>query len=107
MTAAVLALLSAPDAMLLAALVAATGAYLHDRRTLAKNATKVDAVAKEFQNNGGTTMRDAIDRIERKIDVEMLPRLDTGARVMAEHADRLAVLEARPANARTRKDDNG
>jgi len=100
-----LALLSAPDAMLLAALVAATGAYLHDRRTLVKNATKVEAVAKEFTNNGGATMRDAVDRIEQKIDVELLPRLDTGARVMAEHADRLAVLEARPTSTRTRKDD--
>jgi len=100
-----LALLSAPDAMLLAALVAATGAYLHDRRTLVKHATKVEDVAKEFENNGGTTLRDAVDRIEQKIDVELLPRLDTGARVMAEHADRLAVLEARPTSARTRKDD--
>lgn len=125
-----LAVLSPPDAMLLAALVAACGAYLHDRRTLKREAAAATAdrsaaaeaaaaIAKEFTNNGGTTARDAIDRIEEavkelatavstvaeKVDVEVVPRLDHGASVLASHADRIAVLEARPPTARTRSTD--
>ena len=92
--------LTAPDAMLLGALVAAAGAYLHDRRTITR---KTDVVAKEFTNNGGTTLRDAIDRIETMLHREVIPRLDHQAGVIADHADRLATIETRK-HPRPRKD---
>lgn len=93
-----LAVFSAPDAVVIAALLAAVGSSI---------ATWVNShrAAKQTKPNGGSSMRDAIDRIEGTLRTEVVPRLDAGARVMAEHADRLAVLEARPANVRTRKDD--
>lgn len=118
-----LALFSAPDVTLIVTLFTAGVAYLHDRRKVAKKAEAAaltaDEVAKQFTNNGGTTMRDQTDRIERavselaekmttlteKVDTEVVPRLDHGATVMATFADRLAVVEARPANTRSRKDD--
>lgn len=94
------AVFSAPDAALIVALLGWAGAQFQARRT----AKKAEAVAKvertqiaaEFKNNGGKTMRDAIDRIEQTLKLDVLPRLDHGADVIASHADRLAVLEARP-----------
>jgi len=96
----VVAVLSAPDAMLLAALIAAAGAYMHDRRTITR---KTDVVIKEMGNNGGTTLRDAVDRIEAMLHREVIPRLDHQAGVIADHADRLATIETRK-HPRPRKD---
>lgn len=42
-----------------------------------------------------TAVEDFITGIEAKLDHHVIPRLDRGASVMAEHDDRLAVLEAR------------
>lgn len=102
------AVFTAPDAAVLAALVAAVGSSLATLR----NAHRAAA---QTRNNGGTTMRDAIDRIEARTAMqetlgaerhrEVVARLDHGAAVMAEHADRLAVIEARPTVARSRSTD--
>lgn len=96
-----IAVLSYPDAVVIAALVAAFGAQVQTWRTQRKT-------LKETRPNGGSSMRDAIDRIERKLDTDVVPRLDHNAVVIAEHADRLAVIEAahaRQPEARTRKTD--
>lgn len=96
-----IAVFTAPDATVLAALiatVAATASTWWNSRKAAK-ATKP---------NGGQSMRDVADRIETKIDEQIIPRLDRGAGVMADHADRLAALEAhlvRDPTARTRVTD--
>ena len=93
-----LAVFTAPDALVVAALVAAAGSSL---------GTWVNAhrAAKQTRPNGGSSMRDAIDRIERTLSTEVVPRLDHQAQVLADHADRLAVMEARPKDARTRATD--
>lgn len=80
-----LAWLTGPDAVVLAALVALVPAVLSwlNSRT----------AAKATRPNGGSSMRDAVDRIESKLD-EHLARLNRGAVVMADHEDRLAVIEA-------------
>lgn len=84
-------ILSAPDAVALAALITmlgtATVAILNYRHG--------NEVARNMKPNGGQSMRDVLDRIERKVDHQVIPRLDHGAATMASHADRLAVLEAR------------
>lgn len=118
------AVFSAPDVTLIVTLFTVAVAYLRDRHKVAKKAdaaaSTADEVAKQFTNNGGTTMRDQTDRIEQavselttkmttlteKVDTEVVPRLDHGATVMATFADRLAVVEARPTNNRTRRDDH-
>lgn len=95
------------DAIVLAALVAAVGAQMQTWRNQRK-------AMKETKPNGGSSMRDAIDRIEHKLDVEVVPRIDHAVVVLAEHADRLAVLDSlqkpledskRSPTARTRKTD--
>lgn len=51
----------------------------------------------QVRPNGGTSLRDAIDRIERQQEAQhhaVMARLDHGAAVSADHADRIAVLEA-------------
>ncbi len=89
------------DAVVVGALVAAIGAQIQTWRNQRKT-------LRETKPNGGSSMRDAIDRIERKLDTDVVPRLDHNAVIMAEHADRLAVIEAahaRQPQARTRKTD--
>lgn len=82
-----LAVFTAPDALVVASVVTAavTGIY-----TL-KSAREA---AKQSKPNGGRSMRDAVDRIERKVD---------------SHSERLAVVEdhiARNPQARTRATDH-
>lgn len=98
-----LALFSAADAtIIVAAIAAASGiASMPSRKA-----------AREMKPNGGSTVRDAIDRIEStqatllsRIDVDIVPRLDRGATILAEHADRLATLEARPPTTRSSSTD--
>lgn len=96
-----IAVFTAPDAAVLAALIAA----LASSAATWWNAWKA---AKATRPNGGTSLRDAVDRIESKLDEQVVPRLDRGGVVMAEHADRLAALEAhlvRDPTARTRATD--
>lgn len=98
MTADLLAVFTAPDAAVIAALVAAAastgGAWLSAHRA-----------ARQTRPNGGKSMRDAIDRIETRLD-EVVQRLDRGATRLADHDDRLAVVEARDPNSRDRHDDS-
>lgn len=77
---------SAPDAVVIAALLAAAIpgilTYLNSRRA-----------AQQTRPNGGSTMRDSLDRIERKLD---------------DHGERLAIIEAAHGDrrgARTRSTD--
>lgn len=96
-----IAVFTAPDAAVLAALIAAVAAQV----TTWWNSRKA---AKATRPNGGMSLRDAVDRIELKLDQQVVPRLDRGGVVMAEHADRLAALEAhlvRDPTARTRATD--
>lgn len=96
-----IAVFTAPDALVIAALITSLS-------TSAATWWNAHKAAKATRPNGGASMRDVVDRIENKLDTEVVPRLDRGATVMAEHADRLAALEARqprdPA-ARTRSTD--
>lgn len=84
-----LAVFTAPDALVVAAVVAAAGSSVAAWITSAKT-------ARQMRPNGGSSIRDALDRIESKVD---------------HHGERLAVLEAahnvahRPPNTRTRKGD--
>lgn len=82
-----IAILSYPDAVVIAALIASAG-------TSAANWWNSRQANRQTKPNGGSSMRDAIDRIERKLDLDVVPRLDHGAVVSAELADRLAVIEA-------------
>lgn len=115
MTAAVF---STADASIVVALIAAMVTVWNARATKIAGraaADAADAVDKQTKPNGGSSFRDVLDRTEARLALletqgaerhaEVLARLDHGAVVMAEHADRLAVLEARPANARTRTTD--
>lgn len=88
-----IAVLTGPDAVVIAAALTAIPAGLAwwNSRTAAK-ATKP---------NGGGSLHDIVTRIESavglvkdKVDDEIMPRLDRGASRLAEHDDRLAVLEA-------------
>lgn len=92
-----IAVFTAPDAAVIAALLAAAastgGAWLSAHRA-----------ARQTRPNGGTSMRDAIDRIESRLD-EVVQRLDRGATRLADHDDRLAVVESRDPHARDRHDD--
>lgn len=83
-----LAVFTAPDALVVAAVVAAAGSSVANWITSAKT-------ARQMKPNGGSSLRDALDRIESKVD---------------RHGERLAVLEAahtspRPPASRTRKGD--
>ena len=90
------AVFTAPDAVILAAALGIFGSQFWAWRA-ARDATRQRAMlAKEFKPNGGSSLRDAINRIEMKIDLDVVPRLDHAARVAADHADRLATLEAKP-----------
>lgn len=99
-----LAVFTAPDAVVIAALLAAAGSQFATWRTArkAESAAREQqaVISKEFQPNGGSSLRDAVNRIERTLKHDVVPRLDHGAQVIAEHADRLAVLEAKPAKPR-------
>lgn len=85
------AILSDPDAQVIVAALGLFAAFA------AAGWWRTKQTAKELKPNGGTSLRDAIDRIERKIDLEVIPRLDQTAVVIAQHADRLAVVEDRNA----------
>ena len=88
------AVFTAPDAVIIAAALGIVGAQVQAVRA-ARDAKRHRAlIAKEFSPNGGSSLRDAINRIEMKIDLDVVPRLDHAATVAAEHADRLAALEA-------------
>jgi len=89
----VFAVFTAPDAVVIAALLAAA---------IPSIATWVSAhrTSKQTKPNGGASLRDAVDRIESTLKHDVVPRLDHGAQLIAEHADRLAVLEAKPAKPR-------
>lgn len=53
---------------------------------------------REVRSNGGSSLRDAVDRVKTTVDAhhhEVIARLDHGAAVMADHSDRIAVLEHR------------
>lgn len=80
------AVFTAPDALVVSAIVTAVAGagWWQSRRN-----------AKQLKPNGGTSLRDAIDRIEHKLDEEVIPRLDGHAALFAAHADRIAVVESR------------
>jgi hypothetical protein len=75
------------DAVVVAALVASISTNMASWW----NARKA---ARQGIPNGGSSMKDSLNRIESVLATEVVPRLDHGAIVHAEHADRLAVLEA-------------
>ena len=53
----------------------------------------------EFQPNGGKTMRDAVDRLEGKVDghfAELFAKVDEHTVALAEHGKRLDALEGKP-----------
>jgi len=62
-------------------LVAST--WLNSRKTRAK----VAEVAAEFRNNGGSTIRDAVDRIETRLDVVHRAQVATTERLDRHMAD--------------------
>lgn len=90
-----IAVFTAPDAAVIAALLTAAattgGAWLQAHKAV-----------RQTRPNGGKSMRDAIDRIEQRLD-EVVERLDRGAVRLADHDDRLAVVESR--DPRTRSTD--
>jgi len=98
---------TAPDAVVVAAVCTGALSQLATWRSSrkAERAAVVERaqLANEFQNNDGKTMRDAIDRIETTIRHDVVPRLDHGAGVLADHSDRLAALEAHRKSTRNRK----
>lgn len=79
-----LALFSAPDALVVSAVVTAVAGagWWQSHRN-----------SQQLRPNGGSSLRDAVDRIETKLDEQVIPRLDVHAARFAEHADRLATLE--------------
>jgi len=92
----VLAVFTAPDAVIVVAVLGIIGAQVQAWRE-ARDAKRQRALlAREFAPNGGSSLRDAVNRIEAKIDLDVVPRLDHSAAVIADHADRLAAIEARP-----------
>ncbi len=86
-----LAVLTAPDALVIAAVVTGVSgaSWWQSRRN-----------GRQMKPNAGKTMRDAVDRIEadaahtRTVVTELGPRLDHHAVVIAALADRVAVVEA-------------
>lgn len=79
-----IAILSPADATVAVAAVAAISAWWQSVRT-----------AKQMKPNAGSSMRDAVNRIESTLG-DVVSRLDHGAGVMADFADRLAVVERKP-----------
>lgn len=99
------ALFTQADAVVVAASITAAGGLavcVSTYRNARDAAREAREAAKQTKPNGGASMRDAVDQLHALISTEVIPRLDAGALVMAAHADRLAVLEARDPNSRTR-----
>lgn len=94
------------DAVVAAAAITAAGGLAVVCVSTYRNARDAAKAAREAATqtkpNGGTSMRDAVDQLHALISTEVIPRLDAGARALAAHADRLAVLEARDPSSRTR-----
>ena len=86
-----LAIFTNADAVVLAGTIPATIAAALSWA----NARKAE---RQTRPNGGSSLRDVVDRIETSLSDEVLPRLDRGANRLAEHDDRLAVLEQRTAH---------
>lgn len=101
-----LALFTAPDALVVVAIISTLSAAVGSWRNARKARQQSEATAAQMRPNGGKSARDALDRIEACVVGEVIPRLDHAAQVAAEHADRLAVLEARSTSSRTRSTDN-
>ena len=82
-----IAVLSAPDAIVVAAIVTALagGSWWTSRKT-----------GKELRPNGGSTLRDAVDRIERMLEREVIPSIGL-------HADRISALEQSRRKPRTKE----
>lgn len=97
------AVFTAPDAVIVAAALGIAGAQIQAWRASRDAKRQRALISKEFAPNGGSSLRDAVNRIEMKIDLNVVPRLDHAASIAAEHADRLAALEARPKIAKPRK----
>jgi hypothetical protein len=96
-----IAVFSGGDATVIAALVTAIGVAMLGWRQGRANNKQMVPIAKELQPNAGTSLRDAVDRTERqievllaKIDDQIIPRFDGFAIVQANHANRLAANEA-------------
>lgn len=51
------------------AAIGAAGVVLSSWLNSHKTRAKVDAIGAEFRNNGGSTIRDAVDRIESRLDI--------------------------------------
>lgn len=104
-----LAIFTAPDALVVVALIstfsAAVGSWRAARKAHKQAETTAYLSVAQWQPNGGKSPRDALDRVEACLTGEVIPRLDRAAQVAAEHADRLAVLEARSTTSRTRSTD--
>jgi hypothetical protein len=85
-----IAVFSYPDALVVGAFLTASGTGL---------ATWWNShqAVKQTRPNGGSSMRDVIDRIETK--------LDTHTELIAAHGERIAALEAHPATRTPRKKD--
>ena len=97
--------LSPADATVVVALIVVISSSMvswYESRNARKQS---EANMAQLHPNGGKSVRDAIDRIEATLATEVVPRLDRAAHVLAAHADRLAVIEARNKSTRSRKDD--
>ena len=77
------------DATILVALIVTVGAWWQARRN-----------GNQMKPNAGSSLRDAVDRIEAALKHEVIPRLDRGAELIADHSDRITVLEAKSKRAK-------
>lgn len=84
------AVLTAADATVIVAIVGFVGLWWQSRH----NVKQLKPIAKELQPNAGSSLRDAIDRIEHVVSDQIVPRLDGFATVQADHSNRLAANEA-------------
>ena len=100
------ALFTQADAVVVAASITTAGGVavvcVSTYRNARDAAREAREAAKQTKPNGGASMRDAVDQLHALISTEVIPRLDTQAHASANLADRLAVLEARDPNSRTR-----
>ncbi len=99
------AFFTAPDALIVVAIISTFGATVAGWVAARKARQQSEANARQLIPNGGKSARDVLDRLEHSLQHEVIPRLDRAAAVSAEHADRLAALEARNKATRTRTGD--
>lgn len=64
-----IAIVASFGAVAVAALLAALGWMLREQISQGKTLVSIEA---QYQNNGGSTIRDAVDRIENKLDEHLI-----------------------------------